>query len=303
MLFDQKTESNEVEFTLHPIGMIHTPFIDKTTTPIQPSRSEAIGRVEVYPDYAEGLRDIEGFSHIILLYAFHRSSGYMLSVKPFLDDQNRGLFATRHPCRPNPIGLSIVRLLKRNKNGLIVEGIDVLDGTPLIDIKPYVPDFDIRTNVHTGWYATCAYQEPVHKEKSLTMKIAVITNDGKTISQHFGRAPHYLVFTVEDGAITEKELRDKLGHRQFVNEPHDHDHDHDDPRGHGFGAHSEQKHARMIETIQDCEAIIVRGMGRGAYLAMEQANIHPFVSDIEDAEEAVQAYIDNTLEDHTEKLH
>ena len=186
-----------------------------------------------------------------------------------------------------------------------MENIDVLDETPLLDIKPYVPDFDIRTDVLTGWYATRAYQEPVHKEKSLAMKIAVITDDGKTISQHFGRAPHYLVFTVEDGAITEKELRDKLGHQQFVNEPqdHDHDHDHNDPRGHGFGAASEQKHIRMIESIQDCEAIIVRGMGRGAYLAMEQANIRPFVSNIEDAETAVQAYIDNTLEDHTEKLH
>jgi predicted Fe-Mo cluster-binding NifX family protein len=133
------------------------------------------------------------------------------------------------------------------------------------------------------------------------MKIAVITNDGKTISQHFGRAPHYLVFTVEEGEITDKELRDKVGHRQFANEPHDHDHN--DPRGHGFGAHSDAKHVRMIESIQDCAAIIVRGMGRGAYLAMEQANIRPFVTDIENAEEAVQAYIDNTLEDHTEKLH
>jgi predicted Fe-Mo cluster-binding NifX family protein len=134
------------------------------------------------------------------------------------------------------------------------------------------------------------------------MKIAVITNDGKTISQHFGRAPHYLVFTVEEGEITGRELRDKVGHRQFANEPHDHDSE-NDPRGHGFGAHSDAKHVRMIESIQDCAAIIVRGMGRGAYLAMEQANIRPFVTDIEDVEEAVQAYIDNTLEDHTEKLH
>ena len=294
-----------MEFAIRPIGIIHTPFTDKAATPIQPSRSEAIGRVEVYPDYVEGLQDIQGFSHIILLYAFHCSSGYTLSVKPFLDDQQRGLFATRYPCRPNPIGLSVVRLLQRDENELVIKGIDVLDGTPLIDIKPYVPDFDIRTNVHTGWYATRTYQEPVQKEKSLTMKIAVITNDGKTISQHFGRAPHYLVFTVENGAITEKELRDKLGHRQFINEPqeHDHDHEHNDPRGHGLGAHSEMKHARMIESIQDCEAIIVRGMGRGAYLAMEQANIRPFVTDIEGAEQAVRAYIDNTLEDHTEKLH
>jgi tRNA-Thr(GGU) m(6)t(6)A37 methyltransferase TsaA len=148
-----------MEFTIRPIGIIHTPFTDKEATPIQPSRSEAIGKVEVYPEFAEGLQDIEGFSHIILLYAFHCSSGYTLSVKPFLDDQQRGLFATRYPCRPNPIGLSVVRLLRRNENELVVKGIDVLDGTPLIDIKPYVPEFDVRTGVRTGWYATRANRD------------------------------------------------------------------------------------------------------------------------------------------------
>jgi tRNA-Thr(GGU) m(6)t(6)A37 methyltransferase TsaA len=139
--------------------MIHTSFTDKAQTPIQPSRSEALGQVEVYPEFTEGLRDIEGFSHIILLYVFHCSPDYTLSVKPFLDDQMRGLFATRHPCRPNPIGLSIVRLLRRDEKELVVMGIDVLDGTPLIDVKPYVPEFDIRTEVRTGWYATRADQD------------------------------------------------------------------------------------------------------------------------------------------------
>ena len=134
------------------------------------------------------------------------------------------------------------------------------------------------------------------------MKIAVITEDGKTISQHFGRAPHYLVFTVEEGQITGKELRDKVGHRQFAQQDHEHESE-NDPRGHGFGAHSDAKHVRMIESIQDCEAIIVRGMGRGAYLAMEQANIRPFVTDLADAEQAVKAYMGGTLEDHTEQLH
>jgi predicted Fe-Mo cluster-binding NifX family protein len=134
------------------------------------------------------------------------------------------------------------------------------------------------------------------------MKIAVITEDGQTISQHFGRAPYYLVFTVEEGEIVEKELRDKAGHQQFAQEPHDHESE-NDPRGHGFGAHSDAKHVRMIESIQDCEAIIVRGMGRGAYLAMEQANIRPFVTELSDAEEAVKAYLGGTLEDRTDKLH
>ena len=137
---------------MHPIGVIHSPFTDKSKTPIQPSRSTAKGTVEIFSDFAEGLADVEGFSHIILLYVFHCSSGYELQVKPFLDNQLRGLFATRHPCRPNPIGMSIVRLLNCKKNVLEIEGVDVLDNTPLLDIKPYVPDFDVKTEVRSGWY-------------------------------------------------------------------------------------------------------------------------------------------------------
>lgn len=139
---------------MKPIGVIHTPFTDKQQTPIQPTRSQAVGQVEVFPEFADGLQDLEGFSHIILLYVFHQSNGYTLQVKPFLDDQLRGLFATRYPCRPNPIGLSVVRLLARQDNILDIEGVDVLDGTPLLDIKPYVPDFDVRNGTHTGWYET-----------------------------------------------------------------------------------------------------------------------------------------------------
>jgi len=111
--------------------------------------------VEVYPEFADGLEDIEELSHIHLFYVFHKSSGYTLQVKPFLDDHEHGIFATRYPCRPNPIGISTVRLLFRQKNALTIEGVDVLDGTPLLDIKPYVPDFDLRTeNVRVGWYET-----------------------------------------------------------------------------------------------------------------------------------------------------
>lgn len=141
-----------MKYIMRPIGMIHSPFTDKGKTPIQPTRSTAIGTVEVYPEFVDGLQDIDGISHIILLYVFHRSSGYSLKVKPYLDDQLHGLFATRYPERPNPIGLSIVRLLSRKGNSLSIEGVDVLDGTPLLDIKPFVPDFDIQTNHSTGWY-------------------------------------------------------------------------------------------------------------------------------------------------------
>jgi len=142
-----------MEFIMKPIGVIHSPFTDKAMTPIQPSRSQASGRVEVYPEYAEGLQGLEGFSHLILIYVFHQSSGFTLKVQPFLDNQLHGLFATRHPCRPNALGLSIVRLLARRENILEIDGVDMLDGTPLLDIKPYVTDFDDRTDVKTGWYA------------------------------------------------------------------------------------------------------------------------------------------------------
>ena len=141
-----------MEFVMRPIGVIHSPFTDTKQTPIQPTRSQAIGQVIIHPEFADGLQDVEEFSHIILLYAFHQSEGYSLRVRPFLDDQLRGLFATRHPCRPNPIGLSVVRLLALRDNVLEIEGVDVLDGTPLLDVKPYVPDFDVRTNTHAGWY-------------------------------------------------------------------------------------------------------------------------------------------------------
>jgi tRNA-Thr(GGU) m(6)t(6)A37 methyltransferase TsaA len=143
-----------MEFIMQPIGVIHSPFTEKDKTPIQASRSQAIGVVEIYLEFADGLNDIEALSHIYLLYAFHQSLGYKLQVKPFLDDQEHGIFATRYPYRPNPIGISIVKLLSRKENTLTVEGIDTLDGTPLLDIKPYVPDFDLRTDVRVGWYET-----------------------------------------------------------------------------------------------------------------------------------------------------
>jgi predicted Fe-Mo cluster-binding NifX family protein len=125
------------------------------------------------------------------------------------------------------------------------------------------------------------------------MKIAVVTDDGQTISMHFGRATHYLVCTVEDGKITAKEMVEKVGHH--------HGHEHGD--SHEHGADVDHKHTSMIEPVADCEAILVRGMGRGAYLAIEEAHIKPVVTDIANADDAVQAYLDGTIVDHTEKLH
>jgi tRNA (adenine37-N6)-methyltransferase len=143
-----------MEFIFKPIGVIRSPFTEKDKTPIQASRSQAVGQVEIYPEFADGLKDIEALSHIYLLYAFHESQGYKLHVKPFLDDREHGVFVTRYPYRPNPIGFSVVKLLSREDNILTVEGVDVLDKTPPLDIKPYVPDFDLRTEVTAGWYET-----------------------------------------------------------------------------------------------------------------------------------------------------
>ena len=137
---------------ISPIGVIHTPFSDLKGMPIQPSGALDIeGTLVINPEYEEGLRDLEGFSHIILLYHFHQSTGYDLMVTPFLDTQKRGLFSTRAPRRPNSIGLSIVELTGRDKNKVFVRGIDVLNNTPLIDIKPYVPKFDTKAVTATGW--------------------------------------------------------------------------------------------------------------------------------------------------------
>lgn len=137
-----------------PIGQIYSPFVDKAATPIQPYRSKAVGQVELLPEYEAGLRDVEGFSHLILLYHFHQAEpGYDLEVTPFLDDRPKGLFATRYPRRPNALGLSIVRLVRREGRVLHVEGIDVLDGTPLLDLKPYVPAFDAFPEAEVGWLA------------------------------------------------------------------------------------------------------------------------------------------------------
>ena len=141
-----------MKFNITPIGTIETPFDDLEGMPIQPSGAAQVqGTIVIDKEYEQGLNDLEGFSHIILLYHFHQSKGYNLMVKPFLDDQKRGLFSTRAPRRPNPIGLSIVRLIKREGNRVTIQGIDVLNGTPLIDIKPYVPGFDAKDVTAIGW--------------------------------------------------------------------------------------------------------------------------------------------------------
>ena len=136
----------------HPIGTLHTPFRDLSDMPIQPtSRASAPGTAEIFAEYAEGLQDLDGFSHVILLYHLHRARRAGLRVVPFLGSEPRGVFATRAPARPNPIGLSIVSLLRVEGCTLYLGNVDILDGTPLLDVKPYVPAFDRPEQVRAGW--------------------------------------------------------------------------------------------------------------------------------------------------------
>jgi predicted Fe-Mo cluster-binding NifX family protein len=135
------------------------------------------------------------------------------------------------------------------------------------------------------------------------MKIAAVSEDGMTISQHFGRAPFYVVITVEDGKIVSREQRDKMGHAQFAGEPHAEEAHGADPRGHGFDVAAQGRHARMAAAIADCQVLLAQGMGAGAYESMKQAGIQPVVTDIANIDQAVQAYIEGRLADHPEWLH
>ena len=140
------------QITYEPIGIIHTPFKRPEGMPIQPSGAKGIkGTIVLDEKYIEALADLDGFSHIILIYHLHLSEGFSLKVKPFLDDTRRGLFATRAPRRPNPIGLSVVKLIGIESNILTIENVDMVDGTPLLDIKPYVEEFNSAEEIKTGW--------------------------------------------------------------------------------------------------------------------------------------------------------
>jgi len=142
----------EQSFSFKPIGILHTPFETKEGVPIQGVFDpEARGRAELFKEYEPGLQDIEGFSHLILIYVFHRSTGYDLVCRPYMEEQVRGLFAIRAPRRPNPIGFSVVRLERREGNILYLAEVDMMDGTPLLDIKPFVPRFDHREEAKVGW--------------------------------------------------------------------------------------------------------------------------------------------------------
>jgi tRNA-Thr(GGU) m(6)t(6)A37 methyltransferase TsaA len=149
----ESLESGPEPITFRPIGIIRTPFTDTDGMPVQPVGATGVaGSIELDPAYAEALVDLDGFSHLTLLFHLHGISEARLTVTPFMDDRPHGLFATRSPARPNPIGLSTVRLVGIEGTTLRIEDVDMLDGTPLLDIKPYVPQLDDRPNARIGWY-------------------------------------------------------------------------------------------------------------------------------------------------------
>ncbi len=148
------------------IGTIHSPFKDLKGMPIQPIGAKGIqGDIQLKEEYKKGLKDLEGFSHIILIYHLHLCKGHSLEVKPFLDTKKHGIFATRAPKRPNPIGMSVVALDKIEDANLFISNVDIVDGTPLLDIKPYIPHFDKDEDdeISIGWFED-KHQDAVHKK-------------------------------------------------------------------------------------------------------------------------------------------
>jgi len=149
-----------------PIGFVRSPHHTANGTPIQPSRARGVeGTIEIEEPYGEALSDLNGFSHIIVIAHLHKASEFQLKVVPYLDTEVRGLFATRAPSRPNPIGISVVRLLGIDGSCLRISGVDLLDGTPVLDIKPYVRDFDEQTEVRCGWLDDVRARDVVADER------------------------------------------------------------------------------------------------------------------------------------------
>jgi tRNA-Thr(GGU) m(6)t(6)A37 methyltransferase TsaA len=149
-MIEIKMKVNQIIYK--PIGIIYSPFKTIEGVPVQPAGANGIkGKIKVYKKYLDGLLNLEGFSHIILIYHFHLSKGYSLKVIPFLKDKEQGVFATRAPKRPNQIGISVVKIEKIEQNYIDISNVDIVNGTPLLDIKPYASFFDNVKNEKNGW--------------------------------------------------------------------------------------------------------------------------------------------------------
>ena len=160
-----------MKITYKSIGIVHSPFKKPKGTPIQPRAARGIeGTVEIFPEYEKGLKDIVGFSHIILICHFHLSKTFSLEIKPYMEDKLHGLFATRAPSRPNPIGLSVVRLVKVKSNMLYIRDVDIVDGTPLLDIKPYIQEFGSEDIIKKGWLEKNISKLPESKDDGRFVK-------------------------------------------------------------------------------------------------------------------------------------
>jgi tRNA-Thr(GGU) m(6)t(6)A37 methyltransferase TsaA len=169
---DQESISNLVLMTMNPIGLIHTRFLQAKGTPIQSAVSDGSeGVIELFPEFTPGLRDLEGFERVWLIYLLNRASAPQLLARPYLDDQEHGIFATRAPARPNRIGLSAVRLLGVERNRLFISEVDILDGTPLLDIKPYIPAFDCFEVTRIGWFEGKSVQREVADDRFETQTL------------------------------------------------------------------------------------------------------------------------------------
>jgi tRNA-Thr(GGU) m(6)t(6)A37 methyltransferase TsaA len=208
----QRETAEAVErFELRPIGYIRCDHKEPSATPIQPVYAqECRARAEIFPEYEEGLRDLEGFSHIYIIYYFHKGRPPSLTVTPFLEDVARGVFATRSPRRPNPIGFSLVRLVKRENNILFLEEEDMLDGTPVLDIKPFVPRFDYRDNARAGWQEDVDEETakvrgrreaaPANPQIMTNDKLAVLRSKAELIERHLGQTKARIQELEREGA-------------------------------------------------------------------------------------------------------
>lgn len=184
-----------------PIGIIHSPFKEPKGVPIQPTAAKGVdGIVDVFPEYVEGLKDLEDFSHIILIYHFHLSKKFSLKVKPYMDNKLHGVFSTRAPSRPNPIGISIVRLIKIEKNTLYIRDVDIIDGTPLLDIKPYVPEFDVRKVDRIGWLEKNVKKLSISKDDG-RFQNDIGSNDRGHMASSQGRTSHSLLNSLSESYI------------------------------------------------------------------------------------------------------
>jgi len=156
------------KFTLAQVGVLHSPYTDPMQTPIQSVFAKSRGTIEIFPEFAKGLDQIESFSHLILITRLHKAPSEMLVETPMVDGGvSHGIFATRHMCRPNRIGFSIVKLLSVTENNLVVEGLDLLDGTPVLDVKPYIPEFDAVLDASSGWLSSQHLENIRKKSQSL----------------------------------------------------------------------------------------------------------------------------------------